>query len=176
MQERGSKRSYYRAVWRSLPGVGGDRVCTRNQTAGRGKPCQRRYGSVVQSARPVPFAGLDRNRGRRCFSVLPRRLPRSFSTRTTGRAPRDHASSPTSAEPLKRSRNELSSREPKIEKIDSRIRSIAGRMIPGGQYTVRPRNAPPVILIHVSPVRRSRYGPIRRLSFPDTSRRRGGRP
>ena len=67
------------------------------------------------------------------------RFLRSFSTTTTGDAPREAASIPTTPEPAKRSRNEVPDKSPRMANIDSRILSIAGRMTPGGQLIRLPR-------------------------------------
>ncbi len=67
-----------------------------------------------------------------------RRFPGSFSTKTTGSAPREAASTPTTPEPENRSRNEVPVRSPRMAKRLSRIRSMAGRITPGGQRIVRP--------------------------------------
>ncbi|MPN31149.1 hypothetical protein SDC9_178623 [bioreactor metagenome] len=83
------------------------------------------------------------------FCSITDRLARSISTRWMVEAPREAASMPTTPLPENRSRNEQSSKFPKMANNDVRILSMAGRISPGGHLTVRPQYMPPVILIAV---------------------------
>jgi len=73
----------------------------------------------------------------------------SFSMHTTGFAPRDAASSPIIPEPEKRSQKEKPVRSPSTANTDSRIRSMAGRILRSlsGILTIRPLYSPPVMRI-----------------------------
>lgn len=82
---------------------------------------------------------------------LRRRVDRfrgSFSTNTTLLAPLEYASIPMIPEPQNRSRKEApASPGCRMAKIDSRMRSIAGRSSPDGNWIFLPLRNPPVIRI-----------------------------
>jgi hypothetical protein len=65
-------------------------------------------------------------------------------------------------EPEKISKKEKPVRFPRIAKTDSRIRSMAGRIIPSGISIRLPHKLPPVILTVPAPVQGSRRPPAYR--------------
>jgi hypothetical protein len=78
-------------------------------------------------------------------------FPKSLSTSRADFAPRLKASKATTPDPENKSKKVKPLRSPRMENIDSLILSMAGRMTPGGQATMRPRRRPPVILMTIPP-------------------------